>query len=221
MEMQSLRDLYLDELRDLYSAENQILKALPKMAKAASDRDLERAFNKHLRQTEGHVKRLDRIFKQLDESPRGKKCVGMEGLIKEGQELIKEKPDAEVLDAGLIAAAQRVEHYEMAGYGTVRTYAQLLGEDQQAELLQQTLDEEGETDKLLTQLAESSINLEAEEAEGDEMEMAGASSSRRGASRGRRAERELPRSTQRETTGTRGRSGSRSTRTADEVIGTF
>ena len=166
MELETLRDLYIDELKDLYSAENQILKALPKMMKAATHPELKRAFETHLKQTETHVERLETIFEQLEASPRGKKCVGMEGLIEEGKELIGEKPEKEVLDAGLISKAQHVEHYEMAGYGTVRTYARLLGEDQQADLLQQTLDEEGETDKLLTQLAESGINIEA--SEGDE-----------------------------------------------------
>ena len=161
MQMNSLRELYVEELRDLYSAENQILKALPRMIRAASNKDLQRAFTLHERQTQQHVKRLDRIFRMLDESARGKKCKGMEGLLEEGQELIKERPEPEVLDAGLISAAQRVEHYEMAGYGTVRTYAQLLGEKNQAKLLQQTLDEEGDADKKLTQLAESSINVEA------------------------------------------------------------
>ena len=166
MEMESLRELYVEELKDLWSAETQITKALPKMMKAATNPKLKKAFNTHLKQTERQIKRLERIFKELDESPRGKKCVGMEGLIKEGQELIKEKPEPEVLDAGLIAAAQHVEHYEMAGYGCVRTWARQLGEDRQAELLQETLDEEEQTDKLLTDLAESEINIEAEE--GDE-----------------------------------------------------
>lgn len=166
MEMDSLKELYVDELKDLWSAETQITKALPKMMKAATNPKLKKAFNTHLKQTERQIKRLERIFKELDESPRGKKCVGMEGLIKEGQELIKEKPEAEVLDAGLIAAAQHVEHYEMAGYGCVRTWARQLGEDRQAELLQETLDEEEQTDRLLTDLAESEINIEAEE--GDE-----------------------------------------------------
>jgi len=166
MEMDSLKELYVEELKDLWSAETQITKALPKMMKAATNPKLKKAFNTHLKQTERHIKRLERIFKELDESPRGKKCVGMEGLIKEGQELIKEKPEAEVLDAGLIAAAQHVEHYEMAGYGCVRTWARQMGEDRQAELLQETLDEEEQTDRLLTDLAESEINVEAEE--GDE-----------------------------------------------------
>jgi ferritin-like metal-binding protein YciE len=163
MEMETLRELYVDELKDLWSAETQITKALPKMMKAATNSKLKKAFNTHLKQTERHIKRLERIFKELDESPRGKKCVGMEGLIKESQELIKEKPDADVLDAGLISAAQHVEHYEMAGYGTVRTWARQMGEDRQAELLQETLDEEEQTDRLLTDLAESEINIEAEE----------------------------------------------------------
>ena len=161
MELETLRDLYIDELKDLYSAENQILKALPRMIKAASHPQLKRAFETHLRQTEGQVKRLEQIFEELETSPRGKKCVGMEGLIEEAKELLGEKPEPDVLDAGLISKAQHVEHYEMAGYGTVRTYAVLLGEERQAKLLQQTLDEEGETDKLLTQLAESSINVDA------------------------------------------------------------
>ena len=167
--MKSLRELYVEELKDLYSAENQILKALPKMMRAASDRELQRMFSQHEKQTQRQVKRLERIFKQLGETSRGKKCKGMEGLIEEAKELIQERPEPEVLDAGLIAAAQRVEHYEIAGYGTVRTYARQLGEEEQANLLQETLDEEGETDKKLSALAESSINIEAEEA-GDEDE---------------------------------------------------
>jgi ferritin-like metal-binding protein YciE len=160
MELETLRDLYVDELKDLWSAEKQILRALPKMVKAAEHRILKQAFTKHERQTRQHVTRLERILKQLDASPRGKKCVGMEGLLEEGAELIQEKPDSDVLDAGLISAAQHVEHYEMAGYGTVRTWARLLGRDDHAALLQQTLDEERETDQLLTSLAES-INVEA------------------------------------------------------------
>ena len=168
--MNSLRELYVEELKDLYSAENQILKALPKMIRAASNRDLQRAFSLHEKQTQRQVKRLDRIFKMLGESSRGKKCKGMEGLIEEGKELIEEKPEPEVLDAGLIAAAQRIEHYEIAGYGTVRTYAMQLGEEEQASLLQETLNEEGETDKILSSLAESPINIEAEQADGEEDE---------------------------------------------------
>lgn len=170
MEMESLRELYVDELKDLWSAETQITKALPKMIKAATHPKLKKAFNTHLKQTERQIKRLERIFKELDESPRGKKCVGMEGLLKEGAELIKEKPEADVLDAGLIAAAQHVEHYEMAGYGCVRTWARQLGEERHAELLQETLDEEELTDKLLTDLAESSINIDAEKGDDSEDE---------------------------------------------------
>jgi ferritin-like metal-binding protein YciE len=183
MEMDSLKELYVDELKDLWSAETQITKALPKMMKAASNPKLKKAFNTHLKQTERQIKRLERIFKELDESPRGKKCVGMEGLIKEAQELIKEKPEAEVLDAGLIAAAQHVEHYEMAGYGCVRTWARQMGEDRQAELLQETLDEEEQTDRLLTELAESEINVEAEE-EGEQGRPATRSRAKQGSKRG-------------------------------------
>jgi ferritin-like metal-binding protein YciE len=162
MKMESLRDLFVDELKDLYSAETQIIKALPKMAKAASSNELRTAFEEHLEQTKVHVERLDQIFDSLEESPKGKKCKGMEGLIEEGKELLEEEAEPDVLDAGLISAAQRVEHYEMAGYGCVRTYAKLLGEDTAVELLQQTLDEEGDTDKKLTAIAET-INLEAAE----------------------------------------------------------
>lgn len=160
MEIDSLRKLYIEELKDLYSAEKQILQALPKMAKKASSPQLKAGFEEHLRQTEGHVERLEQIFEALGKSPRGKKCKGMEGLIEEGKEVLQEDMDDETRDAALIAAAQRVEHYEMAGYGTVRTYAHLLGERDAVKLLQTTLDEEGQTDKKLTQLAES-INVKA------------------------------------------------------------
>ncbi len=160
MEMESLRELFVEQLKDLYSAENQILKALPKMIKSADSKELKSAFEDHLEQTRGQVERLEQIFEELDESPRGKKCVGMEGLIKEGKELMSEDAEPEVLDAGLIAAAQHVDHYEIAGYGCVRTYAQLLGMKSAVKLLQQTLDEEKETDKILNGLAES-INVEA------------------------------------------------------------
>ena len=162
MELETLKDLYIEELKDLYSAEKQLTKALPKMAKAATHPELQQAFRTHLKETAQHIERLERICADLGVSPRGKKCVGMEGLIEEGNELIKESPDEDVLDAGLINKAQHVEHYEIAGYGTVRTYARQLGFDEQADLLQQTLDEEGKTDHLLTQLAESGINVEAE-----------------------------------------------------------
>ena len=163
MELDTLRDLYVEELKDLYSAEKQILKALPQMIRKATHPRLKKAFTTHERQTRAHVTRLERICAELEVSPRGKKCVGMEGLLQEGKELIQEKPEPDVLDAGLISAAQHVEHYEMAGYGTVRTYARQLGYDRQADLLQTTLDEEGDTDKLLTQIAETSVNLDAED----------------------------------------------------------
>ena len=162
MQLDTLKDLYVEEIKDLYSAEKQMIRALPKMAKAATDKQLQQAFRTHLRQTAEHAVRLEQICKDLGVSPRGKKCVGMEGLIEEGSELIKENPNTDVLDAGLISKAQRVEHYEMAGYGTVRTYARQLGFESHAELLQQTLNEEGQTDHLLTALAESGINVEAE-----------------------------------------------------------
>ena len=161
MEMDSLRKLYVDELKDLYSAEKQILQALPRMAKKAKNAQLKQAFELHLQETQNQVERLDQVFELLGKSPRGKKCKGMEGLLEEGKEMMQEEMEPEVMDAALIAAAQRVEHYEIAGYGTVRTYARILGEDKHVKLLQQTLDEEGNTDKKLTQLAESSINVEA------------------------------------------------------------
>ena len=161
MKLATLHDLYVDELKDLYNAENQVLKALPKMVKAASAPKLAAAFTDHLAETKVHVERLEKIFQQLDASPKGKKCKAMEGLLAEGQDLMANDANPSVMDAALIAAAQRVEHYEMAGYGCVRTYARLLGEEQAADLLQKTLDEEGDIDKKLTQLAESVINAEA------------------------------------------------------------
>lgn len=167
MKLESLRDLFVEELKDLYNAEHQLLKALPKMAKAASSADLKRAFESHLKETKGQVDRLEKVFASLDLSPKGKKCKAMAGLVEEGAELMKEDADPDVMDAGLIAAAQRVEHYEMAGYGCVRTYAKLLGETKAAALLQQTLDEEGAADKKLTQIA-ATINVEAESDDEDE-----------------------------------------------------
>jgi len=161
MKLESLKDLYLEQLKDLYSAESQIVDALPKMAEAATSPDLKKAFNDHLRQTEEHVRRLERIFQDLQESPKGKECEGMKGLVKEGEEMMKMRGEPAALDAGLIAAAQRVEHYEIAGYGTVRTYAELLGRDEHVSLLEQTLREEEETDERLTELAESHVNEEA------------------------------------------------------------
>jgi ferritin-like metal-binding protein YciE len=166
MELDSLRKLFVEELKDLYSAERQILQALPRMAKKASNSELKKIFEEHLELTRRQVERLEVIFEELGKSPRGKKCKGMEGLLEEGREIMLEGMEPEVLDAALIAAAKRIEHYEIAGYGTVRTYAQLLGDSQAANLLQQTLDEEGEADKRLTELAEKNINVEEEAAEG-------------------------------------------------------
>ena len=155
----------MDELKDLYNAENQLIKALPKMAKAASAPELRTAFEDHLEETRAQVARLERIFKKLETSPKGKKCKGMEGLIEEGKEVMEEDAEPTVLDAALIAAAQRVEHYEMAGYGCVRTYAHLLGHEDAAELLQETLNEEEAADKKLTELAETIVNVEANTAD--------------------------------------------------------
>jgi ferritin-like metal-binding protein YciE len=161
MKLETLKDLYIHELKDLYSAENQIIKALPKMVKAATNKQLAAGFKEHLEQTKEHTARLEKILTSHDESTRGPKCEGMEGLVKEGDEMIKEDAEEEVRDAGLIAAAQRVEHYEMAGYGCARTYAELLGDRQGAQLLQTTLTEESDTDKKLTKLAKSVINVAA------------------------------------------------------------
>ena len=158
--IKSLRELLVDELRDLHNAENQLIKALPKMAKAASHDELKEGFTEHLEQTREHVDRLDRCFKILGEKARGKKCHAMEGLVEEGKEAIEEEAPDAIRDAKLIGAAQRVEHYEIAAYGTARSFAQTLGETKVADLLQETLDEEGETDKRLTALAET-INEEA------------------------------------------------------------
>jgi ferritin-like metal-binding protein YciE len=161
MAMKSLEDLFIDELRDLYNAENQLLKALPKMAKAASSPELRTAFTDHLTETEGHVARLEQVFEELGKSPKGKTCKAMKGLVEEGGEIIEEDAEEHVRDAGLIAAAQRVEHYEMAGYGTVATFARILGQSQIEKLLRQTLKEEGAADKKLTTLAESTVNDKA------------------------------------------------------------
>jgi ferritin-like metal-binding protein YciE len=161
MKLDTLQKLYIDELRDLYNAENQLLKALPKMAKGASSPDLKNAFEKHFRQTETHVQRLEQVFAELNEPAKGKTCRAMKGLIEEGSEILKEEGEESVLDAGIIVAAQKVEHYEMAGYGSVRTFARLLGQEKAAELLQTTLDEESETNESLNQLAESMVNPEA------------------------------------------------------------
>jgi ferritin-like metal-binding protein YciE len=157
----TLHDVYIEQLRDLYSAETQLIKALPKMAKAAQDETLKKGFEDHLAQTKGHAQRLEEIFEALDEKPTGKKCKAMAGLVEEGSEAIGEDATPEAKDAMLIAAAQRVEHYEIAGYGTVKTYAKLLGYEEAAETLQETLSEEVETDEKLTEAAES-INAEAQ-----------------------------------------------------------
>jgi ferritin-like metal-binding protein YciE len=161
MELETLKDLYTHELKDLYSAENQIIKALPKMAEAATNEEFSAGFEQHLEQTKKHAQRLEQILESHGETTRGPKCKGMEGVIAEGDEMIKEDAEDEVKDAGLIAAAQRVEHYEMAGYGCARTYAELLGDTKGAKLLQQTLDEEKATDEKLSDLAKSTINVEA------------------------------------------------------------
>jgi ferritin-like metal-binding protein YciE len=165
MQSEKLQEFLVEELKDLYSAEKQITKALPKMMKKAKSNELKKAFEAHLRETEEQIERLETIFEQLDESPRGKKCKGMEGLIEEGQEVMQENADEpEILDVGMIAAAQKVEHYEMAGYGCARTYAELLGLDDIAELLEKTLEEEKATDAKLTGIAEK-VNVEAAEEE--------------------------------------------------------
>ncbi|HEX6088943.1 MAG TPA: ferritin-like domain-containing protein [Gemmatimonadales bacterium] len=158
MSLDSLHDLYVDELKDIHSAERQLLRALPRMAKAADSPELRSAFESHLKETEKQVERLDKIFAELEKKATGKKCKGMEGLIEEGKEMMEEEADPAVMDAALIAAAQRVEHYEIAAYGCVRNYAELLGYTSAARLLQQSLDEEEAADKKLTQLAEGGIN---------------------------------------------------------------
>lgn len=161
MKLKTLDDLLIKELRDLYSAEKQLLKALPKLAKAASSDALQAAFNEHLEVTKEQAKRLETIFETLNVSSRGPKCAAMEGLIEEGDELMKEEASPAVMDAGLIGAAQRVEHYEIAGYGVARTFARQLGHDKIADMLQETLNEEADADKALTELAENEINFEA------------------------------------------------------------
>jgi ferritin-like metal-binding protein YciE len=161
MTLKTLEDLFVDQLKDLYHAENQLVKALPKLAKAASSPKLSQAFTDHLAETKIHVERLEMIFNDLEMKPKGKVCKAMEGLLEEGKETMAEDADPSVKDAALITAAQRVEHYEMAGYGCVRTFARLLGHHKAADLLQRTLDEEGAADKHMTELAESVINIDA------------------------------------------------------------
>lgn len=164
MQKDSLRQLYVNELKDLYNAETQLVKVLPKMAKASSNAELRQGFEEHLRQTSEHVSRLEQIFDMLGEKATGKKCLGMDGLVKEGAEVMSEDYEGAVMDAAIIGAAQRVEHYEIAAYGTVRTFAEILGENEHVSLLEQTLEEEKQTDEKLTQLAEE-INSQAAQAE--------------------------------------------------------
>jgi ferritin-like metal-binding protein YciE len=170
MKMQTLKDLYIDELKDVYDAENQIAKALPKMAKEASNEELRAAIEQHLDQTQTQIERLEQIFEELGEKAKGTKCEATKGLLEEAKRMMEEAEDEDVRDAAIIGSAQKVEHYEIAAYGTLRTYAELLGFDEQAELLQETLDEEKETDENLTELAVSCINMEANEEEGEEEE---------------------------------------------------
>jgi len=161
MSIQSMEDLFEDQLRDLYHAEKQLVRALPKMAKNSTSSDLRTAFEEHLRQTEEHVSRLERVFEMIGSKARAKKCEAMEGLVEEGKELIDADPEGEVLDAGLICAAQKVEHYEIAAYGTLITWARQLGNHDCADILKHTLDEEKAADEKLTNLAESHINQQA------------------------------------------------------------
>jgi ferritin-like metal-binding protein YciE len=173
MSLDTLHDLWIHELKDLYSAEKQLVQALPKMAKAVTSDELRTAIENHLAETEQQVSRLEQIFESFDESPRGQKCEGMVGLIEEGKTLMKEDADADVMDAGIIAAAQKVEHYEIASYGTVCEYARMMGHTEALELLQQTLEEEKNADQLLNRIAEGGINALAERDPMDEEEMEG------------------------------------------------
>jgi ferritin-like metal-binding protein YciE len=164
VKINSLHDLYVDELRDLYDAENQLIKALPKMAEASTSEKLRQGFKEHLEQTRGHAQRIEQIFDRLGEKAKGRKCKGMEGIVKEGSEVLDEDMNDDVKDAAIIGSAQRVEHYEIAGYGTARTHADLLGLDEDARLLEQTLEEEKQANHKLTDLA-ASINVQAQERE--------------------------------------------------------
>jgi ferritin-like metal-binding protein YciE len=163
MKLENLQQLFVKELRDLYDAENQITDALPKLIDAAQHSELKNALQQHLNVTQQQITRLDRIFQMLNEKPAGETCKGMKGVIKEGDEIVSQGGDPSTVDAGIISAAQRVEHYEMAGYGTVRTYAELLGQNEMARLLDQTLKEEQEADKTLSQIAKA-VNVEAKAA---------------------------------------------------------
>ena len=166
--MDTLDELLEEELKDIYSAEKQLLKAMPRMAKKASSPELKTALEEHLRVTEGQVQRLEQVFEALGKPAKAKTCKAMQGLLEEAKEIMGEDASPSVLDAGIIAAAQKVEHYEIASYGTVRTWARLCGQEEAAGLLQQTLDEEGEADQRLTQLAENLVNPQAEAGEGEE-----------------------------------------------------
>ncbi|MDX2080652.1 MAG: ferritin-like domain-containing protein [Terrimicrobiaceae bacterium] len=168
MKLNSLHDALVHELQDLYSAEKQLVQALPKMAKAATNEELSAAFEEHLEETKGQIERLDQVFEDLEATSRGHKCRAMEGLIEEGSEILKEEAAPEILDALLIGIAQKIEHYEIAGYGTARTFAQVLGLREVADTLQETLDEEAATDERLTEIAENSVNEEADETEEEE-----------------------------------------------------
>ncbi len=161
MSLDSLQALFVEELRDVYHAEKQLVQALPRLAKAAQSPQLQQAFTSHLRETEGHVQRLEQIFKDLGQTARGKRCKGMEGLIEEGKEILEEEGEAAVIDAALISAAQRVEHYEMAAYGCLRTYAEMLGHQNAVKLLAQTLSEEEAADEKLTAIGEQGVNAQA------------------------------------------------------------
>jgi ferritin-like metal-binding protein YciE len=175
----TMEELFLDQIQDLYDAEKQLTKALPKMAKAASSDELRQAFEEHLEQTRGHVDRLEQVFEAIGSKAKGKKCEAMAGLVKEGDEIASNTEETSVRDAGLIAGAQKVEHYEIAGYGSARTHAQLLGHDRVASLLEQTLEEEKETDEKLTELAESMVNQEAVGMSADQDEGSSSSSTRK------------------------------------------
>lgn len=168
MQMDSFDKLYLDELKDAYNAEKQLVKAIPKMVKSATSPELRTALEDHLEVTRRHVERLEEIFQDMGKPASGKTCKGMSGIIEEGQEILQEDGDPGVIDAGIIAAAQRVEHYEIASYGTLRTFAQIKGDTKAARLLEETLNEEKEADQRLTQIAESSVNVEASDVDEDE-----------------------------------------------------
>ncbi len=173
MKLESLRDLYVAELRDIYDAERQIVKALPKVIKSASSAELQQALKDHLKQTEGHAQRIEQIFSDMGDRAKGKKCDGMKGVLEEGEDLLEEDAEPSVRDAGIISSAQRVEHYEIAAYGSLRTWALHLGEEAAARLLEQTLEEEQDADQKLTDIAESEINVEAAESEASGSESLG------------------------------------------------